>query len=170
MTETVLPVLVVGAGPTGLTVANELARHGLQPRIIDRAPEPATTSRALVVQPRTLEILDDMGVAEQAIAAGSSASSLTITFADHTVDLDLAGQLTGPQNYTSYPEPRTLSQHDTERILTGQLSRQGVEIERGKALTDLTQDGDSVTVSVRGADGAVETLRCRWVIGCDGAH
>ena len=81
MNEPVLPVLVVGAGPTGLMVANELARHGVPPRIIDRGPAPATTSRALVVQPRTLEIFDDIGVIDQAIAAGDSATGLTITFA-----------------------------------------------------------------------------------------
>jgi 2-polyprenyl-6-methoxyphenol hydroxylase-like FAD-dependent oxidoreductase len=170
MNEPVLPVLVVGAGPTGLTVANELARHGAPPRVIDRAPAPATTSRALVVQPRTLEIFDDMGVIDQAIAAGDAATGLTITFATKTVELDFAGQLTGPQNYTAHPEPRTLSQHDTERILTELLSKRGVEIERGRALTDLTQDGETVTVSLRGEDGAIETVRCRWVIGCDGAH
>jgi len=170
MNERVLPVLVVGAGPSGLVVANELARHGIRPTIIDRGSVPATTSRALVVQPRTLEIFDDMGVVDQAIAAGDPASSLTIAFADKAVELDFADQLTGPQNYTSYPEPRTLSQHDTERILTEHLSKQGVEIERGRALTDLTQDTDAVTVSLRAEDGSIETVRCRWVIGCDGAH
>ena len=170
MNDPVLPVLVVGAGPTGLMVANELTRHGVPLRIIDRGPAPATTSRALVVQPRTLEILDDIGVIDQTIAAGDSATGLTITFATKTVELDFAGQLTGPKNYTAYPEPRTLSQHDTERILTELLSKRGVEIERGLALTDLTQDGETVTVSVRGEDGSIETLRCRWVIGCDGAH
>jgi 2-polyprenyl-6-methoxyphenol hydroxylase-like FAD-dependent oxidoreductase len=170
MTEQLLPILVVGAGPTGLTMANELARHGVPPRIIDRGSAPATTSRALVVQPRTLEIFDDIGVVEQAIASGDPASDLTITFAEKTVALDFAGQLIGPQNYTAYPEPRTLSQHDTERILTDLLRKQGVEIERGKALTDLTQDGDAVIVSLRGEDGSMETARYRWVIGCDGAH
>jgi 2-polyprenyl-6-methoxyphenol hydroxylase-like FAD-dependent oxidoreductase len=170
MNEQLLPVLVVGSGPTGLTMANQLARHGVPPRIIDRAPRPATTSRALVVQPRTLEIFDDIGVIDQVIAAGDPASGLTITFADKTVELDFAGQLTGPQNYTAYPEPRTLSQHDTERILTELLSKQGVEVERGRALTDLIQDDDAVTVSLRGDDGSIERLRCRWVIGCDGAH
>jgi 2-polyprenyl-6-methoxyphenol hydroxylase-like FAD-dependent oxidoreductase len=170
MNEPVLPVLVVGAGPTGLMVANELARHGVRPRIIDREPAPATTSRALVVQPRTLEIFDDIGVVDQTITAGDSASGLTITFAKKAVELDFVGQLTGPQNYTAYPEPRTLSQHDTERILTELLSKQGIEIERGQALTDLTQDGESVTASLHGEDGSIETVRCRWVIGCDGAH
>ncbi|WP_101947206.1 FAD-dependent monooxygenase [Mycobacterium sp. 3519A] len=170
MTESVLGVLVVGAGPTGLTVANELARHGIVPRIVDRNPAPATTSRALVVQPRTLEIFDDLGVADQAIAAGASAASLTVTFADKTVELEFADQLTGPQNRTAYPEPRTLSQHDTERILTKLLTKHGVQIDRGLALTDLTQDGEAVTVTLRGEDGSTETLRSRWVIGCDGAH
>ena len=123
MNDPVLPVLVVGAGPTGLMVANELARHGVPPRIIDRGPAPATTSRALVVQPRTLEIFDDIGVIDQAIAAGNPALSLTITFAKSNVELDIADQLTGPQNHTAYPALRTLSQHDTERILTELLSQ-----------------------------------------------
>lgn len=170
MNDPVLPVLVVGAGPTGLMVANELARHGVRSRIIDRGPAPATTSRALVVQPRTLEIFDDIGVIDQAIAAGNPATDLTITFAKKIIELDIADQLTGPQNHTAYPTLRTLSQHDTERILTELLSRQGVEIDRGRALTDLTQDGEAVTVSLRGDDGSTETVRCRWVIGCDGAH
>ena len=170
MNEPVPPVLVVGAGPTGLMVANELARHGVVPRIIDRGPAPATTSRALVVQPRTLEIFDDIGVIDEAIAAGNAALTLTITFAKSNVELDIANQLTGPQNYTAYPALRTLSQQDTERILTELLSKQGVKVERGQALTDLTQDGEAVTVSLRGEDGSIETMRCRWVIGCDGAH
>jgi 2-polyprenyl-6-methoxyphenol hydroxylase-like FAD-dependent oxidoreductase len=169
-TEELIPVLVVGAGPTGLTLANELARHGVRVRIVDRAPAPHTTSRALVVQPRTLEIFDDMGIAGEAIAAGESASSLTITFAKKAIEVDFAGQLTGPQNYTAYSEPRTLSQHDTERILTGLLNSQGVEIEYGLAATEVTQDGETVTVSLRGEDGSFETMQCRWVIGCDGAH
>src|SRR6478609_5952858 len=170
MNQPVLPVLVVGAGPTGLMMANELARHGVRPRIIDRAPAPATTSRALVVQPRTLEIFDDLGVVEQAFAAGTAASALTITFADKTIDVDFAGQLTGPQNHTAYPEPRTLSQHDTERILADLLGTHGVEIERGVALTDLTQDGDTAIASLRHGDGSTESVRCQWVVGCDGAH
>lgn len=170
MNEPVLPVLVVGAGPTGLMVANELARHGVAPRIIDRAPVPATTSRALVVMPRSLEIFDDIGVIDEAVAAGNAATVLTITFRKKKVRMDFTGLLTGPLNHTAYPAIRTLSQHDTERILTEALAKRGVQIERGKALTDLFQDDDAVTASLRGEDGSVETVRCRWVIGCDGAH
>ncbi|AKK30660.1 FAD-dependent monooxygenase [Mycobacterium sp. EPa45] len=170
MSASDLGVLIVGAGPTGLLLANELARHGVTARIIDRAPEPATTSRALVVQPRTLEIFDDLGVIEQAVAAGTSASELTIVFADKTMNLDFAGQLAGPQNHTTYPGPRTLSQHDTERILTDLLTSHGISIERGVALTDLVQDGDTAIASLRRADGSTESVRCQWVVGCDGAH
>ena len=168
--ERLIPVLVVGAGPTGLTVANELARHGVAVRIIDREPAPPITSRALVVQPRSLEIFDDMGVIDEAIAAGNPATALTITFKRKKVRMDIAGLLTGRRNHTAYPALRTLSQHDTERMLTELLARRGVEIERGRALTDLTQDGNTVTASLRGENESIETVRCRWVIGCDGAH
>jgi 2-polyprenyl-6-methoxyphenol hydroxylase-like FAD-dependent oxidoreductase len=170
MNEQVIPVLIVGAGPTGLTMATQLARYGVAVRIIEREPDPHVTSRALVVMPRSLEIFDDMGVIDQAIAVGNQVEGLAITFTSKRVDMDIVGLLTGPQNHTGYPRLRTLSQHDTERILTESLARRGVQIERGKALTDLSQDDDAVTVSLRGEDGSVEALRCRWVIGCDGAH
>ncbi|SOJ55581.1 Pentachlorophenol 4-monooxygenase [Mycobacterium simulans] len=170
MTEELTAVLIVGAGPTGLTLANELTRHGVAVRIVDREPAPLTTSRALVVQPRTLEVFDDMGVIDEALAAGSPATSLTIAFRNKKVRVDLAGVLTGPQNYTAYPALRTLSQHDTERILTQALSKWGIEIDRGRALIDLTQDGDTVEASLRDQDGSIEIVRCRWIIGCDGAH
>src|SRR5258708_12360157 len=128
MSEPVLPVLVVGAGPSGWMVANELARHGVPPRIVDRGPAPATTSRALVVQPRTLEIFDDIGVIDQAIAAGNPALSLTITFAKSGVELDIADQLTGPQNYTPYPALPPLPQSATNRILTDLFTKHGTRI------------------------------------------
>ncbi|MCX2933330.1 FAD-dependent monooxygenase [Mycobacterium sp. CVI_P3] len=165
-----LGVLIVGAGPTGLLLANELARHGITPRIVDREPEPATTSRALVVQPRTLEIFDDIGVIAPVLAAGEPASNLTITFADDIFEWGFSGLLTGPRNSTAYPELRTLSQHHTERILTEHLATFGIEVERGRALMDLTQDDETVLASVRHGDGSTESVRCRWVIGCDGAH
>src|SRR5690242_5574943 len=131
MNERPLSVLVVGAGPTGLTLANELARHGVEPRIIDREPAPPITSRALVVQPRTLEIFDDMGVIDDAIAVGNPVNGITITFKDKKVRMDVADVLNGPQNYTAYPALRTLSQHDTERILADRLTTHGIHVERG---------------------------------------
>src|ERR1700736_491122 len=109
MNEQPIPVLVVGAGPTGLTMAIELARHGVAVRIIDREPQPPITSRALVVQPRTLEIFDDMGVIDEAISAGNPSTAVTVTFRkkNKKVLFDIAGLLTGLLNYTAYPEHRT---------------------------------------------------------------
>jgi 2-polyprenyl-6-methoxyphenol hydroxylase-like FAD-dependent oxidoreductase len=170
MNET--PVLVVGAGPTGLTMANELARHGVAVRIIDRAPAAATTSRALVVQPRCLEIFEDMGVVTDALAAGSPARGFKVLFGNGKgARLEFADLLTGPRNDTRYQSLYTLSQDDTERILTKALAERGVEIERGLAATDLRMDGAGVTVTVR-RDGiaTTETIRCAWLVGCDGAH
>ena len=160
MNERLTVVLVVGAGPTGLTMANQLARQGTTVRIIDSAPAPPITSRALVVMPRTLEIFDDMGVINEAIAAGNQANGFSLTFKNKKVRMDVAGLLTGPQNATGYPALRTLSQHDTDRILTEALAKRGVKIERGRALSDLTQDADTVTVRLRGQDGSLETVRC----------
>lgn len=171
MAQRVDPVLVVGAGPTGLTMANELVRHGVPVRIIDRAPAAATTSRALVVMPRTLEIFDDMGVVDAALAAGNNAPGLSLMFGgDKKVRMDFGDLLTGPRNHTAYPALRTLSQTDTERLLTEALAERGVDVERGVGLTDVTTAGDVVTVSLRTADGSTETARCRWLVACDGAH
>lgn len=171
MNNTETPVLVVGAGPSGLTVANELVRHGVAVRIIDRATAPATTSRALVVQPRRLEIFEDMGVIDDALAVGSEVPSLNIMFeGGKSVRLELHDLLSDPTNYTEYQTMYTLSQDDTERILTKKLEERGVHIERGLAVTDLSADERGVTVSVHASDGATESIRCTWLIGCDGAH
>ncbi|MEV0386641.1 FAD-dependent monooxygenase [Nonomuraea sp. NPDC050643] len=165
------PVLVVGAGPSGLTLANELARHGVTVRIIDRATTPATTSRALVVQPRSLEIFEDMGVIDDVLATGSKAPSINVMFADDkSVRLELDDLLNDPANYTTYQSLFTLSQDDTERILTKKLEERGVHVERGLTMTALDTGEEHVTVSVHAADGTTRAIRCAWVIGCDGAH
>jgi len=169
--DTDTQVLVVGAGPSGLTMANELVRHGVAVRIVDRAPAPATTSRALVVQPRCLEIFEDMGVVDDALAVGRPAPSINVMFpGGRSVRLELHDLLRDPANYTEYQTLYTLSQHDTERILTEKLAERGVHIERGLAVTDVRADRQGVSVSVRRDGGATESVRCRWLAGCDGAH
>src|SRR5262245_11757020 len=166
-----MSVLVVGAGPSGLTMAGELARHGVAVRIIDRAPVPAATSRSLVVQPRSMEIFEDMGVIDDVLAAGNEARSLNVMFSGgRSVRLPFHDLLTDPVNYTRYQSLFTLSQDDTERILAKKLEERGVRVERGLTMTDLHADGDEVTVSVRGEDGTEDTIRSPWVTACAGGH
>src|SRR5437879_12962845 len=99
--DTDTQVLVVGAGPSGLTMANELARHGVAVRIIDRAPQPATTSRALVLQPRCLEIFEDMGVVDEVLAIGRAAPSPNVMFDEgRSIRLQLHDTLTDPAHYS----------------------------------------------------------------------
>jgi 2-polyprenyl-6-methoxyphenol hydroxylase-like FAD-dependent oxidoreductase len=165
------PVLVVGAGPSGLTMANELARHGVAVRIIDRAPAPSPTSRALVIQPRCLEIFEDMGVAADTLALAREVPGLNVVFnGDNDVRMGLRDLLTDSVNYTKYQTMYSIPQDDTERILIAKLAERGVHVERGLEMTDLSADEQGVTVSVRAQDGTTESIRCDWLMGCDGGH
>lgn len=157
-------VLVVGAGPVGLTLACELARHGVRPRIIDRAPQPSAYCRAIGVTPRTLEVWDDMGLAREMVDAGLWLTSLRSI---------INGQRMVDAIYPNMGLPYAslgLPQYETERILTRHLARFGIAIERGSTLSALSQDADGVAVRVEGEDGSAEEARFRYVIGCDGAH
>ena len=167
-----IPVLVVGAGPTGLTMAIELARRGLVVRLIEQLAEPPSTSRALVVQPRTLELFDDMSVIDAALAAGRPVDQFTqVLRGRRLVQLDFRAQLaSAPKLHTTYPRPLMLPQDQTEQILTDHLSGLGVVIERGVTYEGLVQREDAVQVVLRHQDGRQERVAARWLIGADGAH
>ena len=157
-------ILVVGAGPVGLTVAAELARHGGRCRLIDRLAEPSSYCRAIGVTPRTLEIWDDMGVAREAIDAGLWLAGLRLMIADAPArDVDSAIPDV-PYGTLGLPQPAT------EAMLTRQLERLGGRIERGVTLEALQQQEGSVTATLATTDGARETATFRYVVGCDGAH
>ena len=157
-------VLVVGAGPVGLTVAAELARHGVVARIIDRAMVPSRYCRAIGVTPRTLETWEDMGIARRMIDAG-----LWITGMRSVVN-------GGPPHDVEVPEmglpygPLGIPQYETERVLAEHLATLGIVVERGTVLDDLSQGPDAVTVTLTGPDGRRETARFAYLVGCDGAH
>nr|WP_245930648.1 FAD-dependent monooxygenase [Methylobacterium radiodurans] len=138
-------VLVVGAGPVGLTLACELARHGVRPRIIDSAPQPSAYCRALGVTPRTLEVWDDMGVAREMVDAGLWLTGLRSIINGQRMD-----DATQPDMGLPYAS-LGLPQYETERILTRHLTRFGIRIEQGAALTALSQDTEGV--SARRAHG-----------------
>ncbi|MFG2563572.1 FAD-dependent monooxygenase [Streptomyces sp. NPDC048496] len=162
-------VLVVGAGPTGLTAASEARRHGLSVRIIERKPRRSTFSKALVVHARTLEVFEAMGIADAVVAAGTRFAALNT----HTgtgrraVRVDLLAQ---PWGDTAYPYWLSIPQYATEQILESHLAALGVDVEWQAALDDITDHGDLVEARIQYADGGCETIRSRWLIGCDGAR
>ncbi|MGI9087400.1 MAG: FAD-dependent monooxygenase [Chthoniobacterales bacterium] len=159
------PLLIVGAGPVGLMMACELARHGVPCRIIDQAAERSQTSKALGVFPRTLEVFEATGVIDQALAAGTKIFALNIRHGEkELVRIDLS-TVASP-----YPFVFSLPQSETERILIEHLDSLGVEVERNLELTGLTQTDTSVQALVRHADGRAETIETPWLLGCDGAH
>ena len=158
-------VLVVGAGPTGLVMASELARRGVSCRIVDTAPAPSDKSKALVVQARTLEVFEDMGVVEEAIACGRRMPGLNL-FSDNR----RIGQVHFDGLDSPYPFPLVLEQSETERILGKHLENLGLTIERRLELVGFEQDEEGVTATLRHLEGREEGVRPRWLIGCDGAH
>ena len=160
-------VLVVGAGPTGLTLAAELAQYGIRCRIIDRNLDRARESRALAIQPRTLEVLAPLGITGEMIARGNTAVHLQMHVGRRVVPIRLFDI---GVNDTAHPYLLFLSQDETERILGAHLAARDVQVERGVTLVRLKQAGGLVVATLRHRDGREETVRARYAVGCDGAH
>lgn len=161
-------VLVVGAGPTGLMLANQLARRGVTPLIIDRHSGPAQQTRAMAVHARTLEIYDKLGVAGEALALGAkgvAANMWTNGRWSARIPIGDIGQELSP-----YPFVLMLGQDDNERILGAHLERLGVKISWNTELVALTQHHDQVTATLRSASGEERIMRAAWVCGADGSR
>ncbi|MFV2106145.1 FAD-dependent monooxygenase [Micromonospora sp. LOL_015] len=158
-------VLVVGAGPTGLTTAIELARRGVDCQIIDRLTSPPDQAdKAIGVHCRTMEIWADQGVDREAMNAGSWLVGQAVFVNGHQVHRG-SWELPGlPYAHLGLP------QYETERILTDRLATLGVRPRRGTELVDFTSDDDGVTANLAHADGGTETVRAKFLVGADGAH
>lgn len=158
-------VLIVGAGPVGLTMAIELARYKVPVRLIDRMQDRAATSRAVALWPRTFELLDRSGSSEEFIVKGNKVTS-AIIFAgrNRLASMSLAAL------DCAYPFVLMLPQNETESILERRLEAHGIRCELGTELKAFTQDGDGVTATVGQADRPAETQRFGWLVACDGAH
>lgn len=162
--EPSIDVLVIGAGPTGLTLASELLHRGLTVRVVDQIETPTTWSRAIGVHARSLEILREMGVADALIARGQKLHGATLWSGGETLArLDFA------ELDTAYPFLLSVPQPDTEAVLHDLLVARGGKVERGVALRSFRQDGTGVTATLAKGDQA-ETVRAAWLVGCDGAH
>lgn len=160
-----IDVLVVGAGPTGLFLACELVGRGLSCRLIDTLTEPVTYSKAAVVHARTMEIFESLGVAGAVIARSKIIHGVSVYAGQKRVVHATLDEVDSP-----FPFIHGISQHDTEIVLTEHLGTLGGTIERSVTLESFAQDDQRVTSTVRHSDGHTETIRSRWIVGCDGAH
>ena len=161
-------VLVVGAGPTGLTMACELLRRGITFRILDKATAPGTTSRAVGIMPRTLEVFDQMGIIEEVMSKGVRAGMRIYERQRLLLHMDFHALVS---DANPYPFPVMLPQQMTEAILSALLQQVGGVVEYSKEVTGFRQEGQEVVVTVHHLqDDTVEDIRARWLIGCDGAH
>jgi 2-polyprenyl-6-methoxyphenol hydroxylase-like FAD-dependent oxidoreductase len=161
-------VLVVGAGPTGLMLASQLARRGLKPLIIDRHSGPAQQTRAMAVQARTMEIYAKMGVIEEALARGAVAGGANMWANGQWTARIPIGDI--GRDLSPYPFVLMLGQDENERILGDDLAKHGVAIHWNTELIGLEQSPDHVEVTLKHQDGSSRKINAKWVMGCDGAH
>jgi 2-polyprenyl-6-methoxyphenol hydroxylase-like FAD-dependent oxidoreductase len=154
-------VLVVGAGPTGLALAASLVDKGVAATVVDRQPAGSNTSRAAVVNARTLEVLGGLDVSRRLVKEGIQAPRFTIRDGARTlIPVDFS---TLP---TDYPYSLMVPQATTERLLLDRLTELGGTVIRPKTLTSVTQDAEGVTVAFEDGD----VIRARYVVGADGIH
>ena len=159
-------VLVVGAGPTGLLLASELARRGVGVRLIEKRTCPAEHSRALAVLPRTMEMMDQLGLANAFINPSHQAKGICFYGRDRKEAFRSSmGDLP-----SEFPFFLLLPQTETENILVNHARKAGVEIERGVSFLRMVQQGQRVLATLERMDGTTEEINASYMVGCDGSR
>ncbi|KAL4799412.1 FAD binding domain-containing protein [Aspergillus venezuelensis] len=166
-------VLIVGAGPTGLVTALWLVMQGISIRIVDKANIDVTTSRALAIQARTLELYRQLDIAEDVISRGHKIRATNVWSEGTHRGRIPVGDL--GESLTPYPFIYILSQDQHEKLLEERLNSLGVQVERGTELANFTENDSSITArlkrnGVRSKLGEHETCEATFIVGCDGAH
>jgi len=161
-------VLIIGAGPTGLVLALWLTKLGVKVRIVDKTAEPGTTSRALAVHARTLELYRQLDLADFVVEHGHKVPAINLW-----VKGEPAARLpfeTLGEDLTAYPLLEIFPQDQHERMLMEQLEKMGVAVERRTELVRFIDEGNRVVASLRRADGQEEDCEASYIAGCDGAR
>jgi 2-polyprenyl-6-methoxyphenol hydroxylase-like FAD-dependent oxidoreductase len=161
-------VLISGAGPSGLMMAAQLAMRKLSFRIIDENEDHTLQSRALVIHARSLEIFEQMGIAEEAVRQGKKARAVNlISSGRRKLRFNLEGIGAG---LTDFPFLLILEQSKTEKILNDFLEKNGNKVERKTKLIDFSQQEQGIHATILRADGTKEMIQAGWLIGADGAR
>jgi 2-polyprenyl-6-methoxyphenol hydroxylase-like FAD-dependent oxidoreductase len=161
-------VLIVGAGPTGLVLALWLTRLGIQVRIIDKTAEPGTTSRALAVQARTLELYRQLDLADAVLAKGHQVPAVNLWVKGESAARISFGSV--GSDLTPYPFLHIFPQDRHERLLIERLEALGVSVERHTELIRFAEEKNRVTARLRGPDGQEVDCAAAYIAGCDGAR
>ena len=163
-----MDVLIAGAGPTGLVLALWLTKLGVKVRIVDKTAEPGTTSRALAVQARTLELYRQLDLTEAVIAGGHQVPAVNLWVKGEAAARVAFGSV--GSDLTPYPFLHIFPQDQHERLLIERLQTFGVAVERRTELIGFTEADDHVTARLRGPDGQEFDCTAAYIAGCDGAR
>ena len=161
-------VLIVGAGPTGLTLACDLARRGISHCIIERSDSYSVASRAKTIMPRSLEVADDLGFVESIVSKG--VTDLPARYYNDKGDfIDKPGLSipATPEQNTPYPDPVWIAEFDVEAALRARYAQLGGHVKLSTTAVELSQDDNGVTVAVAAPEGG-RHVRARYVAGADG--
>jgi 2-polyprenyl-6-methoxyphenol hydroxylase-like FAD-dependent oxidoreductase len=161
-------VLIVGAGPTGLVLALWLTRLGVHVHIIDKTSEPGTTSRALAVQARTLELYRQLDLSDAVVENGHRVPAVNLWVKGEKATR-LAVEAIG-SDLTPYPFLHVFPQDRHERLLIERLERAGVTVQRQTELIGFSEEGGQVIAQLRGPDGSEQRWEASYIAGCDGAR
>jgi 2-polyprenyl-6-methoxyphenol hydroxylase-like FAD-dependent oxidoreductase len=161
-------VLIVGAGPTGLVLALWLTRLGVRVRIVDKTAEPGTTSRALAVQARTLELYAQVGLADAVVERGQKVVAANFWVAGKRVARAVLSEIGA--GVSPFPYALIFPQDEHERLLIDRLAEAGVQVERRTELVEFEDASGRVLAHLKGPDGTRESCEAAYLAGCDGAH
>ena len=161
-------VLIIGAGPTGLVLALWLTHLGVRVRIVDKTSEPGTTSRALAVQARTLELYNQIGLADEVVKRGRKVRAVNLWVEGKKAAHAVIGEFGA--GISRYSFALVFPQDEHERLLIERLTALGISVERETELLGFEEGNNGLCARLKLKDGSTGTCQAAYIAGCDGAH